>query len=67
MLRGLKYYTSNITAIVTVADDGGGSGGFKRRPRNAASRGYKKLYISIGGYRASNGRVTFNIDFLMGD
>ena len=26
MLRGLKYYTSNITAIVTVADDGGGSG-----------------------------------------
>ena len=26
MLRGLKYYTSNITAIVTVADDGGGLG-----------------------------------------
>lgn len=26
MLRGLKMYTSNITAIVTVADDGGGSG-----------------------------------------
>ena len=26
MLRGLKTYTSNITAIVTVADDGGGSG-----------------------------------------
>ena len=26
MLRGLKYYTTNITAIVTVADDGGGSG-----------------------------------------
>jgi uncharacterized cofD-like protein len=26
MLRGLKYYTSNITAIVTVSDDGGGSG-----------------------------------------
>ncbi|KMT21068.1 gluconeogenesis factor YvcK family protein [Clostridium cylindrosporum] len=26
MLRGLKEYTSNITAIVTVADDGGGSG-----------------------------------------
>ncbi len=25
-LRGLKYYTQNITAIVTVADDGGGSG-----------------------------------------
>lgn len=26
MIRGLKEYTSNITAIVTVADDGGGSG-----------------------------------------
>ncbi|MBW9170202.1 gluconeogenesis factor YvcK family protein [Clostridium estertheticum] len=26
MLRGLKKYTNNITAIVTVADDGGGSG-----------------------------------------
>ncbi len=26
MLRGLKKYTHNITAIVTVADDGGGSG-----------------------------------------
>ncbi len=26
MLRGLKNYTKNLTAIVTVADDGGGSG-----------------------------------------
>jgi uncharacterized cofD-like protein len=26
MLRGLKEYTTNISAIVTVADDGGGSG-----------------------------------------
>ena len=26
LLRGLKYYTSNITAVVTVADDGGSSG-----------------------------------------
>lgn len=26
MLRGLKYYTSNLTAVVTVGDDGGGSG-----------------------------------------
>lgn len=30
MLRGLKYYTSNITAIVTVADDGGGSGDLRQ-------------------------------------
>ncbi len=26
LLRGLKYHTSNLTAIVTVADDGGSSG-----------------------------------------
>lgn len=26
ILRGLKQYSSNITAVVTVADDGGGSG-----------------------------------------
>jgi uncharacterized cofD-like protein len=26
ILRGLKKYTDNITAVVTVADDGGGSG-----------------------------------------
>ena len=29
MLRGLKYYTSNITEIVTVGDDGGGSGALR--------------------------------------
>ena len=29
-LRGLKAYTSNITAIVTVADDGGSSGRLRR-------------------------------------
>ncbi|MFZ5351739.1 MAG: gluconeogenesis factor YvcK family protein [Bacillota bacterium] len=26
LLRGIKKYTSNITAVVTVSDDGGGSG-----------------------------------------
>ena len=26
LLRGLKRHTANLTAIVTVADDGGGSG-----------------------------------------
>ena len=29
LLRGLKTYTRNLTAIVTVADDGGGSGGLR--------------------------------------
>ncbi len=30
LLRGLKEYTSNVTAIVTVADDGGSSGRLRR-------------------------------------
>ena len=30
LLRGLKEYTSNITAIITVADDGGSSGRLRR-------------------------------------
>ncbi|MPZ98880.1 MAG: uridine diphosphate-N-acetylglucosamine-binding protein YvcK [Dehalococcoidia bacterium] len=30
LLRGLKQYTSNLTAIVTVADDGGSSGRLRR-------------------------------------
>ncbi len=30
MLRGLKHHTANITAILTVADDGGSSGRLRR-------------------------------------
>lgn len=30
LLRGLKAYTSNITAVITVADDGGSSGRLRR-------------------------------------
>ncbi|MCD6344021.1 MAG: YvcK family protein, partial [Anaerolineae bacterium] len=30
ILRGLKTYTTNLTAIVTVADDGGSSGRLRR-------------------------------------
>ncbi len=30
LLRGLKHYTANITAVVTVADDGGSSGRLRR-------------------------------------
>lgn len=33
MLRGLKQYTSNLTAVVTVADDGGSSGLLRRDMR----------------------------------
>ena len=30
VLRGLKEYTNNLTAIVSVADDGGSSGEIRR-------------------------------------
>ena len=30
LLRGLKHHTSNLTAVVTVADDGGSSGRLRR-------------------------------------
>ncbi|NCO74480.1 MAG: YvcK family protein [Cyanobacteria bacterium] len=30
LLRGIKYYSANITAVVTVADDGGSSGRIRR-------------------------------------
>jgi hypothetical protein len=30
LLRGLKTYTSNLTAIITVADDGGSSGRLRK-------------------------------------
>ncbi|RMH77130.1 MAG: YvcK family protein [Cyanobacteria bacterium J007] len=33
LLRGLKQYSANITAIVTVADDGGSSGRLRRENR----------------------------------
>ena len=33
LLRGLRRYTDNITAIVTVADDGGSSGRLRRQMR----------------------------------
>lgn len=49
MLRGLKYYTSNITAIVTVGDDGGGSGKPKRGFRNASSRGIRNCILALAG------------------
>mgnify|MGYP002682237955 CR=1 FL=1 len=55
MLRGLKQYTSHITAIVTVGDDGGGSGKLREDLGMLPPR-YKKLYFSIGRYRTFNGR-----------
>ena len=42
MLRGMKRYTSDITAVVSVADDGGGSGVLREDCKNSASGRYKR-------------------------
>ena len=43
LLRGLKNFSNNITAIVTVADDGGSSGELRRSLRRFAARRYPQL------------------------
>jgi uncharacterized cofD-like protein len=66
VLRGLKAFTSNLTAIVTVADDGGSSGRLRRdlgilppgdfRNCIAALANDESLVTRLFGYRYANGR-----------
>lgn len=66
-LRGLKAYTSNLTAIVTVADDGGSSGRLRREVgilppgdfRNciAALADDESLVTRLFQYRFATGKV----------
>jgi uncharacterized cofD-like protein len=65
VLRGLKAFTSNITAVVTVADDGGSSGKLRRelgvlapgdlRSNIAALANDEDLMTQLFQYRFSNG------------
>jgi len=65
LLRGLKTYSTNITAIVTVADDGGSSGQLRRennipppgdiRSCLAALADEEKLLTELFQYRFSAG------------
>ncbi len=65
LLRGLKEYSSNITAVVTVADDGGSSGRLRRQMgglppgdiRNclAALADQEKLITELFQYRFKTG------------
>ncbi|MBN1248598.1 MAG: YvcK family protein [Anaerolineae bacterium] len=66
VLRGLKAFTSNLTAIVTVADDGGSSGRLRRdigilppgdfRNCIAALADDESLVTRLFGYRYADGR-----------
>ena len=52
LLRGLKEFSSNITAIVTVADDGGSSGKLREELGHAARGRHPQLHRRPGGRRA---------------
>ena len=66
LLRGLKQHTSNLTAIVTVADDGGSSGALREelgippvgdiRNCMAALADAEPLMSELLGYRFPGGR-----------
>lgn len=67
VLRGLKVYTSNITAVVTVADDGGSSGQLRRdmgvlppgdiRNNIAALADDESLMTQLFQYRFNDGEL----------
>jgi hypothetical protein len=57
LLRGLKEHTSNITAVVTVADDGGSSGKLRQRAGRAADGRHPQLHRRPGRRRAGDDRA----------
>ena len=57
MLRGLKEYTKNITAIVTVTDDGGGSGVLRQDLGMPPPGDIRNLSFSSCQHRTRDGRI----------
>jgi len=47
MLRGIKKYTGNITAIVTVADDGGSSGRLRTEYRVLPPGDFRQCLVAL--------------------
>lgn len=47
MLRGIKKYTGNITAIVTVADDGGSSGRLRSEYRVLPPGDFRQCLVAL--------------------
>jgi len=47
LLRGLKTYTSNLSAIVTVADDGGSSGRLRDEYRILPPGDFRQCLIAL--------------------
>jgi uncharacterized cofD-like protein len=57
LLRGLKAYTSNITAIVTTMDDGGSSGRLRRERHMLAPGDIRNNLIALAEDESSIGRL----------
>ena len=55
LLRGLKEHTSNLTAVVTVADDGGSTGVLRDRARHPRRRRHPQLHRRARRRRAADG------------
>ena len=55
LLRGLKEHTSNLTAVVTVADDGGSSGVLRTELGHPGGRRHPQLHRRARGRRAADG------------
>ncbi|WP_261663761.1 uridine diphosphate-N-acetylglucosamine-binding protein YvcK [Deinococcus sp. Marseille-Q6407] len=52
LLRGLKYYSSNLTAVVTVADDGGSSGQLRQSLNMIAPGDLTDCYAALSTHPA---------------
>ena len=58
LLKGLKKITKNITTIVAMGDNGGGTGKLREGLWNASTWRYKGMYACTFKYRTRN-RKTF--------
>jgi uncharacterized cofD-like protein len=57
VLRGLKEYTTNITAIVTVADDGGSSGRLRREMGILPPGDFRNCIVALAEAEPLMGRL----------
>ena len=57
LLKGLKKITKNITTIVAMGDNGGGTGKLREDLRNASTWRYKSMYACTFKYRTWNGKT----------
>lgn len=57
VLRGMKFYTSNISAIVTVADDGGSTGKIRKHFHMPAPGDVRNCIVALSDEEALIGKL----------